>query len=289
MTDSFESRHPKAPLLNVSSSYYYLDGNAVTFLWDRYTQYKKEGSSNDPIALSPFVDAVVSEYTLDELITIPIGTAYKKHLCFLMIFQELPVFTSITKFDAKTLNNSREGDILLPSDFLPGLVTIRSLALASPEYRGYLEQDIQSKEQARIGAELFLKNPLGGYFEYVDPKKRISLRETIIKIIQDHQLTPSDPYDFYQLCMHLFVATRNRLIDVPAKYRKGPSRTLSHQIDFYHLSYLPFVKGFVTSDTYLSLVARELVSYLDLKREILNKEDFWKRWIKTHLVALDDA
>jgi len=277
---------PTGQILRRDSHFYYLDGNAVTFLWDSYTTYKREGATGDPIAFSPFKDAVVSEYTLDELITIPISTPYKKHLAFLSIFQDLPVFSSITKFSPEELASATEIDILAAPEFLKGLVTTRLLALTSPEYRGYLEQDIQNKATARLTAELHLKNPLGGYFDYVDPENRISIRETIAQIISTYKLDPvASPYDFHLLCMHLFVATRDRLIDVPAKYRKGPTKTLSHQIDLYHLSYLPFVEGFVTNDAYLSLVATEVVQYLSLNKKIVSMEEFWTRWIRVHLLG----
>jgi hypothetical protein len=261
---------------------YYVEGHAATVLWDGYVKYKQEGQSGDDITLSPFANTVVSEYVIDELVTIPVDhNAFKKHVLMLSIFPTLPVTAAITKVTPQQLDVSDLSDLLLEPGFAGLVGSKRAAALVSAPDLADLEQDLKNKEAGRQAAERFLQKDAAGNIVYINPPERISIRDAIKRIVDERQLKPRESnYDFHLLCMHLYAATRSRLIDVATRFRKGPSQMLNHQIDFYHLSYLPFVKGFITDDTYLTMVAQELIDYLDLNKEVITGDEFHSRWLR---------
>lgn len=269
-------------IISGNTEIYYVEGHAATVLWDGYVKYKQEGQTGDDITLSPFANTVVSEYVIDELVTIPTDhNAFKKHVLMLSIFPTLPVIAAITKIAPQQLDVSDLGDLLLEPGFAGAVGSKRAAALVSAPDLADLEQDLRNKEAGRQAAERFLQKDATGSIIYTDPSDRINIGNAIRRIIEERQLKPRESnYDFHLLCMYLYAATRNRLIDVATRFRKGPSQMLNHQIDFYHLSYLPFVKGFITDDTYLTMVARELIDYLELDKEVVTGDEFRSRWFR---------
>lgn len=263
---------------------YYLDGNAVSYLWDKYTKYTTTGRTGDDIVLSPFSETILSEYVVDEMLTIPIeraSDAYKKHVAFLSIFPYIPVLKSITKFTKSDFDRNFTKELLMPREFAGQVAAMRALALVTPEHRKDLETDVENKNTGIEDAKKFLNRDSSGSVIYVNSNERIALKQAIAMIIDEQQLNPlSSSYDFHILCMNLFVATRNRLIRVPdMKIYKNEKSTLNSQIDFYHLSYLPYVYGFVTNDKYLNLVAKELVDYLNLDKVVYTSDEYWRYWL----------
>ncbi len=265
-------------------AFYYLDGNAVSYLWDKYTEYTQDGQTGDDMSLSPFSEAALSVYVIDELLTIPIDSAsnaYKKHLALLTIFPKLPVLKAITQLTPEELNRVHTKELLMPNEFAGQIALKRLLAFAAPEHRQDLETDLENKKAALEDAKRFLMRDSSSSIIYVDPQRRITLNEAITRIVTELKLDPKAyPWDFHLLCMHLYVATRNRLITVPGlKIYKGENSMLNAQIDFYHLSYLPFTSGFVTNDKYLNMIANEIVNYFSLAKTIYTCEEYWKLWL----------
>lgn len=68
--------------------------------------------------------------------------------------------------------------------------------------------------------------------------------------------------------MSLYSFEATRFIDRPANEQKGASRLLNQQIDYYHLTYLPFVDEFVTDDTVLARTAADLVRIFGLSTDV---------------------
>jgi len=262
--------------------YYYVEGHAVTVLWDSYVKYKQEGQTGDDITLSPFQDVAFSEYVIDELVTIPVShNSFKKHTLLLSVFPKLPVLVAITKPTKQQLDAFGLDDLLLDPNFAGVVGSKRAAALVSASDLADLEQDIRNKGAGKLAAELYLQKDAAGNVVYVDPADRISIRDAIELIIGEHDLNPGESnHDFHLLCMYLYAATRNRLIGVATKFRKGPAQMLNHQIDFYHLSYLPFVDGFVTDDTYLAMITKGLIDYLSLNKKVITGDEFRTRWMR---------
>jgi hypothetical protein len=240
-----------------------------------------EGKTGDDISLSPFSNAVLSEYIIDELLTIPIDSAanaYKKHFLFLLTFPEIPVFKSITQFSKESLDSITQYELLRERDFAGQVAAKRALALTSPEHLRDLQTDIKNKLTGLEAAKMFFVRDSTGKVLYTDEKNRITVAEAIERIVAEQKLMPVESaYDFYILCMSLYVATRDRLIKV-GKDKKGENAALNMQIDFYHLSYLPFVNEFVTNDNYLCRVAKELIKYLRLDKTVRSGQEYLNLW-----------
>lgn len=267
-----------------NSSFYYLDSNAVTSLWDKWTTYSPEGRTGDDIKLSPFSIVVLSEYGVAECITIPhTSNAYKKHLCLFSIFPKIRVFKPITIFDQKKPEHDKSSiqELLNKNDFLGKVAALRTSALLTTEGRSNLQKDLQHKYEGIQAAAL---ESFGETASGED--MRLSLDDIIDAICKTHKLSPKESkYDFYQLVMRIYVAKRQKLIK-GINYKKV-ERNLNEKIDSYHLSYLPYVRGFVTSDYDLYNIAQTLSKHFDLGVEVLKPDDFWSLWLRNHLLGND--
>ncbi len=233
----------------------YFDGNAITALWDWHTAVHPHGKTGDSRERTPFQHAVLSDFSLSEIITNPIDNAYLKHVVFLTIFPDLPVLRPLDGLDIGAAQRDRSL-ILNPPDFLPGVIPTRLLAAAGhPEAVRAHEQDLAGK-QKRIQEDI----AAAAGQEYVPVHLRKPLGEVIDEVVALRGLRPSQSaVDFFELCKHLFGCERTRYIDRPTGDRKTARRYLNLQIDYYHLSYLPFVDGFVTDDAVLRDTATDLV------------------------------
>lgn len=260
---------------------FYVEGHAVTVVWDAYTKANPEGQTGDDMQLSPFADAVLSDYVIDELVTIPVtDNAYRKHVAQLMIFPDVPVLKgSIFQLGKSKLDSLKYDDAVQPKGYAGAIGEKRLSALIFQNDLDDLNQDIANKDAGRRQAASLIVDR-----EYVGQGDRLPVRDVITHIITEFELKPQmSNYDFYKLCMYLYAATRDRLIDVPTKYRKGKYDMLNHQIDFYHLSYLPFVDGLVTDDRYLTMVALAVVECLGLDKEIITSKDYYSRSLRNLL------
>ena len=85
--------------------------------------------------------------------------------------------------------------------------------------------------------------------------------------------------------MSLYTFEVTRLIDRPARDRKGASRLLNQQIDYYHLSYLPFVDEFVTNDVVLAETASSLILMFGLHVAVHTAAVYRSNWIRQRLLA----
>lgn len=120
----------------------YLDGNAVSRLWDWHTTVTDQGQTGDPRSSSPFEEAVLSEYSLAELVTTTNDNALKKHLVLLTIFPDIPVLRCIEGLDLRQIETDRDL-LLLPTTFLRNLTGLRLAAMAGhSEAAAALTQDL---------------------------------------------------------------------------------------------------------------------------------------------------
>jgi hypothetical protein len=257
----------------------YFDGNALTRLWDWYTEVHPDGQTGDPREASPFARAVMSDFVLDEILTHPISDAYKKHLLLLTIFPDVPVLVPLDSADLAAAQIHR--DVLLrPADFLSGAVGTRLLALAGqPDALRGLATDIANK-QSRIDADAARGS------QYVPKQLRVPFDEAVAVAIAVRRLDPtSSARDFFDLCMSLYSFEATRFIDRPANERKGASRLLNQQIDYYHLTYLPFVDEFVTDDTVLARTAADLVRIFGLSTDVHTTTSYLSAWMREQLLT----
>lgn len=233
------------------------------------------------MSMSPFSNAVLSDYVVDELLTIPIdsaGNAYKKHLALLSIFPNIPIFKSITLFSKENLEKAAISELIRPNGFAGQVAANRALALVSDKHLADLLEGINNKATGLKTAKMFFPRDSFGTISYTEEKNRISISEAITKILSEQKLHPMESaYDFYILCMNLYVATRNRLIRV-GKHKKGENAALNIQIDFYHLSYLPFVSELVTNDHYLREVAEEVINYFRFDKAVKSGQEHVDQW-----------
>lgn len=260
----------------------YFDGNALTKLWDWHTSINKEGATGDPLDESPFSESILSIYTLDEFITIPLGNALTKHVVFLTIYPSIGVAKSPDEISFTETEEWRISKFLLPSDHVSKIAKTRVLALAGvPRAKAALQNDIDNK-QKRIDADIKQNKTLP--ISYVAQEKRKSLSDVIKLITTKHKLEPAKSYEDYKtLCKRLYEEEVRRSIDRPSKDRKGAKWRLNQQIDFYHLMYLPLVKKFVTDDKYLFDIAKEIVRQFNYNTEVENVAEFKSKWIKSRL------
>lgn len=257
----------------------YFDGNALTWLWDWYTEVHPDGSTGAAREASPFAHAVISDFVIDEIVTNQIGNAYKKHLVLLTIFSDIPVLVSLESADLAAAQTDREL-LLRPVDFLANVVATRSLALAGhPEALRGLAEDIANK-QNRISADMTRA------IEYAPKRQRVPFDEAVAAVIQARRLDPRhSAHDFFQLCTTLYDLETKRFIDRPAHERKGPKRLLNQQIDHYHLTYLPFVDEFVTEDVVLARTAADLVRLVGLPTVVHTTSSYLREWMRAQLLA----
>lgn len=266
-------------MISHNLSYFYLDSNAVSALWDLWTNYQNRGQTGDSILRTPFSEVVISDYTLDECLTIQLASnPYKKHLCMFLIYPQIKIMKPITIFDGKKSEHdaSSISDLFHKKDYLQNVIALRASALVTNEARLSLEKDIENKKQGEIIAQHFPQ--FENKCNYAD---RLSLEDAIRKIIIEKNISPENSkYDFYQLCMNIFVAKRKRAIK-GLEY-KNSSRNLNEQIDSYHLSYLPYVQGFVTNDKGMTLLAKALNMYFGLGVKVIDANEYWELWVKNN-------
>ena len=86
-------------------------------------------------------------------------------------------------------------------------------------------------------------------------------------------------------CKRLYEFEISRLVDRLSTERKGASRHLNQQIDFYHLSYIPFVDGFVTNDKALRSTALVLTERFRPLTSIYSVDEYHRSWIRDRLQA----
>jgi hypothetical protein len=259
----------------------YFDGNALTWLWDWYTEVHPEGQTGDAREASPFAHAVISDFVVDEIVTHQISDAYKKHVLLLAIFPDIPVLVSLESADLAAAQSHREL-LLRPADFLAKVVTTRLLALAGhPEALRGLAEDIANK-QSRIDADA------ARAIDYAPKHQRVPFDEAVTAAIQAQRLDPKhSAFDFFQLCTTLYSLEMRRFIDRSNRERKGASRSLNQQIDHYHLTYLPFVDEFVTNDAVLARTAADLVRIVGLQTVVHTTSSYLNEWLRGQLLAKD--
>jgi hypothetical protein len=257
----------------------YFDGNALTWLWDWYTEVRQEARTGAAREASPFAHAVISDFVIDEIVTNQIGNAYKKHLALLAIFPDIPVLVSLESADLAAAQTDREL-LVRPADFLAKVVATRSLAVAGhPEALHGLAEDIANK-QDRINADKTRA------IEYASKRQRVPFDEAVAAVIQARRLDPRhSAHDFFQLCTMLYDLETKRFIDRPAHERKGAGRLLNQQIDHYHLTYLPFVDEFVTGDVVLARNATDLVRLVGLQTVVHATSSYLSEWMREQLLA----
>ena len=95
----------------------YLDGNAISALWDWHTEVTVEGKTGDPRDASPFQYAVLSDYSLDEIVTTKVSNSYKKHLMLLTIYPDIPVLRALEHVDVDAAQLDRS-TLLYPPEFV---------------------------------------------------------------------------------------------------------------------------------------------------------------------------
>lgn len=257
----------------------YFDGNAVTALWDWHTKTAKEGKTGDPRSESPFEHAVLSDYSLDELITLPVGNAFKKHLLLLTIYPDIPVLLPIEQVDLNQAMSDRNL-LLHEANFLSSVANLRARALiGDPVAVDGLAVDIENKRR-RIRSDV--KSAQGS--KHVPAEMRVELDVAIDLTTESKKLNPRDSAsDFLALCKTLYGFEITRFIDRSARTRKGPSRNLNQQIDYYHLAYLPFVDGFVSNDKTLIDIARVLCDRFLPRVQVWDVDSYHRHWIRERL------
>ncbi len=266
--------HPRQP-------WFYFDGNAVSALWDWHTKVTTEGKTGDPRSTSPFSDAVLSDFSLDELITIPIGNAYKKHLALLAVFPDIPVLLPLEQVDLAEAERDRSVLVREPN-FLSSVAALRARAvIGDPVAVDGLKTDIGNKK-ARIDRDVAASR----WHQFVPKDQRVDLDDVVTLAVNEHGLHPeSSSTDFFSLCRVLFQSEMARLTDRSSTARKGASRQLNQQIDYYHLSYIPFVDGFVTEDATLRATARALCQRFRPSVKVYSIEEYHRHWIRSQLLA----
>ena len=264
--------------MSSSTTWAYFDGNAITQLWDWYTEVKVEGRTGDPRDATPFADTVLSDFVLDEIITNPITDAYKKHLLLLMIYPDIPILRALESMDLSEAQRSREV-LLRPPEYLKNAIGSRTLALVGhQEGLDALASDMANK-QARIDQDAVRSS------QYVTKDQRVSFDAAVMHAVSIGNLQPgASARDFFDLCMTLYSYEVHRYIDRPSSERKGGRRLLNQQIDFYHLSYLPFVEVFITNDTVLGRAAADLIRIYCLPVEVETAETYLSKWIRRQLM-----
>lgn len=146
-----------------------------------------------------------------------------------------------------------------------------------------LETDIENK-QARIRADIAAATGKN----YVPPASRAPIEEVIEVGIAMRGWNPSkSAKDFFELCKYLHGCEVTRYIDRPSSERKGASRILNQQIDYYHLSYLPFVQAFVTNDAVLRETAQKLAKMFYPEVEIHDVASYHSKWMRDRLTSTD--
>jgi hypothetical protein len=223
---------------------------------------------------------VLSDFSLDEIITNPVDNVYKKHLLLLMIFPDIPVLRSLDTVDFAAAEADRNV-LLRPTDYLSSTFSTRTLAMVgAPEALRGLQSDIANKH-SRIQADVASSLAI----QYVPKGQRVNFGTAVAALVQTRSLNPAQSAaDFFELCKLLFQLDVSRLIDRPSSDRKGPSRLLNQQIDYYHLSYLPFVDAFVTDDNVLRQMASELRTTFLPSRKIHTVESYRSAWNRRQLM-----
>lgn len=259
----------------------YFDGNAASTLWDWHTKVTGEGQTGDSRSESPFSNAVLSDFALDEMISIPVSNAFKKHLALLTIFPDIPVLLPLEQVDINDAEHDRS-ILVRESNFLPSVAGLRARALIGDLMAvSSLEQDIDNKK-GRIAADVTAAQSR----MHVQKPQRIDLEQAIALAVREANLEPgSSSVDFFKLCKRLYEFEISRLIDRPSAERKGASRQLNQQIDYYHLSYLPFVNGFVTDDRTLRSTALVLSEQFHPSTSIYSVDEYHRSWIRNRLQA----
>lgn len=217
---------------------------------------------------------------MDEIVTNPISNAYAKHLVLLTIFPDIPVMQALNLVDIPVALANR-ALLLRPADYLQNSIGGRLLALLGhADSRAALEHDIENK-QARIRADVAAA--VGR--QYVSKPHRVPLADAVAIASASRGLDPTNSaQDFLELCQLLYSYEVNRFIDRPSSERKGPSRQLNQQIDHYHLSYLPFVDGFVTDDAVLHEMAAFLAAAYHPGVEVDSVTSYHEKWIRAKLL-----
>ena len=87
----------------------------------------------DPRAATPFADAVLSDFVLDEIITNPIDNSYLKHLLLLIIYPDIPILRALESVDLREAQRNRSL-LIRPPEYLKNAVDARTLAMCgNPE------------------------------------------------------------------------------------------------------------------------------------------------------------
>ena len=266
--------------MSIETPWVYFDGNAVSRLWDWHTEIHPEGKTGGPRSATPFQHAVLSDYSLDEILTIPIGNAYQKHLLLLTVFPDMPVLRALNVVDIPVVQAKR-AELLRPAGYTENSVCGPLLALhghaASVRARA---NDIENKH-ARIRADV---DAAAGR-QHVPKRFRVPFGTAVAMAVETHGLNPAgSAKDFLELCLVLYSFEISRFIDRPSSERKGPSRQLNQLIDHYHLAYLPFVDTFVTDDVVLRQMASDLAAAYRPTVEVESVTSYHEKWIRQKLL-----
>jgi len=263
----------------------YFDTNVIIDFWKQYQIPTKKGSSENQRKYTIFSDVVMSEYSVDELINIPIEKKRElvSNLKFILRFSNIPVILSSPNIE-KRINKK---DIVV--DYKNYFV---NKAMVN-EYAGQRLKEVLSgistneipaalKKKKLIKDNWYLShqfNPLTRTMRYSNPSDKKSLNEIVSEIlIKNNFQKPMSFKDYFKFCMELYISKRDRRIIAPSHnfYKTSKKSFLNEQIDFYHLTYAYFADNFVTNDSALLFVAKELQAQALFKANVHNKKEYFK-------------
>ncbi len=223
---------------------------------------------------------MLSDYSLDEILTIPIGNAYQKHLLLLTVFPDMPVLRALNVVDIPVVQAEESRELLQPAGYTENSVCGRLLALHGRKRPLELEQTTL-RTSTHGSALTSTQRPAGNMFEAVPS----AVRHRVACPDETHGLNPAgSAKDFLELCLVLYSFEISRFIDRPSSERKGPSRQLNQLIDHYHLAYLPFVDTFVTDDVVLRQMASDLAAAYRPTVEVESVTSYHEKWIRQKLL-----
>ena len=259
----------------------YLDSNAVTKLWNDYVRHTGEGSSELDYSLTPFKNAVISEYVLDEMLMVENQDSVKRHAAFITIFQRISLLKAITTIIKEGINNP--SDFYAPANLASSVAISRLTEVLTGELSGETKKALEEKQQFAEMCTWYQQGPQEETPRYMQPEKREDIRTVIKEILS--RIGSANPMNlkmFNLLCMELYVAKRQRKIKKPTgiQFYKANKHTFNDQIDFYHLSYLPLVNTFISGDEGLLYVAQEIVNMGLDDCKIVHTGEYWKNWLK---------
>lgn len=265
----------------------YFDTNAIDCVWDKFTTSHPEGDSNLDIKMTPFRQAIISVYAIDELLITLSETnnafnAQKRGITFLSILKELPITMGVADI-LKTNANVNQNTIrqyVVPRGNIDGLIIELCLSFSTRKVTTSLQTIINDKKNARITAE--------NQVNQTPYAKRVNfdtyLNDLKIKFSQDNL------NDFMNICMEVYVALRDRKVKKPDELSRGdffknPQHALNQQIDCYHLCYAKYTDLFITNDKLLTWLIKQFKAKGLLSCRVMKPDDFFNAWLRSELTG----